>query len=307
MKYLFDYIGSVLRDSPFSDMLSSYVARRTLTKGVTACRSFSSIQPHRPNEPAPEISNRVPNVNQRLRGGKPNASTGFQFSLFQVGVAVACGTGILGMVKLSDIAIERRKKARELVIVSEERIGKPKLGGAWTLYDARTGEAVTSEDLKGKFQLLYFGFTYCPDICPEEMEKQKAVVEAVEKQLGNSVAIQPIFVTVDPQRDTLAQTASYVSEFHPNLLGLTGTPEQIKKVSRLFRVYFNEGIRTRSVENGQEDYLVDHSIIHYLVGPNNEFLEFFGKNLTTDEMTTKVIAEIKVAKRAPKIDKTTAA
>jgi cytochrome oxidase Cu insertion factor (SCO1/SenC/PrrC family) len=271
--------------------------RRVLSSSLLLRQSrrwFSSIEPHRPSA-APQLheAKRLTNASNSSK-----ASSGFQFTLFQVGVAVACGTGILGMVKLSDIAVQKRKRSKEAVIVSEERIGKPKLGGPWTLYDSASGKPLTSTDLKGKFQLIYFGFTYCPDICPEEMEKQKAVVDAVEKRLGKSVVVQPVFITVDPQRDTLAQTASYVKEFSPKLIGLTGTPEMIKKVTRLFRVYYNEGIRTRTEKNGTEDYLVDHSIIHYLIGPNNEFIDFYGKNLTTEEMTDKVIAEIKSANRA---------
>jgi protein SCO1/2 len=198
---------------------------------------------------------------------------------------------ILGMVKMGDIAMERRKRASQTAVVSEEQIGKPKLGGPWTLYDSRTAKPITSEDLKGKYQLVYFGFTYCPDICPEELQKQQTVIETIDKVPGMEGKVQPIFITVDPRRDTLAQTRMYVGEFHPRLLGLTGAPEQIKKVSRQFRVYYNEGIRTTTTD-GEEDYLVDHSIIHYLMGPDNQLVDFYGKNLTAEEISKKITNEI---------------
>jgi protein SCO1/2 len=222
--------------------------------------------------------------NTKIDKGGPKGPN-FEFTLAQAGIVFASGMAILGIVKMGEIAMQKRKSASERALVSEEHIGKPKLGGPWTLYDAKTGRPFSSDDLKGKFQLLYFGFTYCPDICPEELEKQKAVIEEIDKEFPGIV--QPVFITVDPKRDTLAQTASYVKEFHPRLIGLTGAPNQVKRVTRLFRVYYNEGIKTMSTD-GDEDYLVDHSIIHYLMGPDNEFVDFYGKNLNIDEMATKL-------------------
>lgn len=168
--------------------------------------------------------------------------------------------------------------------VTQERIGTPKLGGPWTLY-GRRGEPVTSEDLKGRYLLMYFGFSFCPDICPQEMEKASLAVARVEEKLGP--VLQPVFITVDPKRDSVAQVDDYCREFHPRLLGLTGTPEMIKKVTRAFRVYYNEGLVST-----EEDYLVDHSIIHYFMGTNGKFIDFFGKNMTAEEMASKMIKQI---------------
>jgi cytochrome oxidase Cu insertion factor (SCO1/SenC/PrrC family) len=233
-------------------------------------------------------------TNQRVKKAGRIHSPNFEFTISHAILVVASGFAILGMVKLGDIAMEKRKNASQLAVVSEEQIGKPKLGGSWTLYDCKTARPVTTDDLKGKYQLVYFGFTYCPDICPEEMQKQATVVDHVDKALkgtGLEGCVQPIFITVDPRRDTLAQTRMYVKEFHPRLLGLTGSPEQIKKVTRKFRVYYNEGIRT-STADGEEDYLVDHSIIHYFMGPDNQLVDFYGKNLTADEISKKILNEI---------------
>lgn len=275
---------------------------RTASRLGTVLRHFSSgkpssdlqtqstnVSPHlKPEVSASSTSS--PFAGQTRVNKGPGSGPNFEFTIAQAGFVIASGLTILGMVKMADIAVERRKAATQRAVVSEEQIGKPKLGGPWTLYDAKTGKPVTSEDLKGKFQLIYFGFTYCPDICPEELEKQAAVVDAVDKVFPGLV--QPVFITVDPRRDTLAQTASYVSEFHKRLLGLTGSPNQIKKVTRMFRVYYNEGIKTRS-DDGEEDYLVDHSIIHYMMGPDNEFIDFYGKNLNIEEMTSKIVRSIR--------------
>ena len=205
--------------------------------------------------------------------------------------------------------MNKRKQANQTAVVSEEKIGKPKLGGPWTLYDSKTALPFTTEDLKGKYWICYFGFTYCPDICPEELEKQKAVIEGVDKALageGLSGIVQPVFITIDPKRDTLAQCRMYVKEFHPRLLGLTGAPEHIKRVTRLFRVYYNEGIRTTN-DTGDEDYLVDHSIIHYLMSPENELVDFYGKNLTADEMVEKIVSEIRKDRKRKENTNTTQA
>ena len=88
-------------------------------------------------------------------------------------------------------------------MVEQESIGTPKLGGPWTLFD-RKGRVVTDADFRGKYQLIYFGFSFCPDICPEEMEKQRMVVEKIDKMFGSEL-IEPIFITCDPARDTVAQ------------------------------------------------------------------------------------------------------
>jgi protein SCO1/2 len=224
----------------------------------------------------------------------------FEFTIAQAGLVIASGLAILGMVKMGDIAMERRKRASQTAVTSEEKIGKPKLGGAWTLYDCKTAMPLTTEDLKGKFTLLYFGFTYCPDICPEEMQKQAKVVDLIDKEMKGTKLegiIQPVFITVDPRRDTLAQVRMYIKEFHPRLIGLTGPQEQVKKVTRLFRVYYNEGIKTSNAD-GEEDYLVDHSIIHYLMGPDNEFVDFYGKNYTAEEMAGKIVNQLKNHEKA---------
>merc|ERR1712151_968543 len=158
-------------------------------------------------------------------------------------------------------------------------------GGPFELLD-RKGVLRTEEDYKGQYLLIYFGFTFCPDICPQEMEKQTHVIELIDAEFGPIAT--PVFISIDPKRDTPAQVKEYCKEFHPRIVGLTGTPEQVKQVSRAYRVYYNEGVKA-----SDQDYLIDHSIIHYFVGKNGKFLDFFGKNMTAQEMTDKILLTIR--------------
>ncbi|SCN62050.1 Cg3 protein, putative [Plasmodium chabaudi chabaudi] len=172
-----------------------------------------------------------------------------------------------------------------------ENIGKPLIGGNFTLIDYN-GNIVTNQTFKGKYCLIYFGFSYCPDICPQELEKQTIVFEKISKKYGDIVT--PIFITVDPNRDTVAQINYYCKSFNPKLIGLTGTKDLIKHVAKLFRVYYNEhitdmGNTNQTVTNQNKyNYLIDHSIIHYLLDTEGKFVDFFGKNCTINEMVDRI-------------------
>ena len=107
---------------------------------------------------------------------------------------------------------------------------------------------------------VYFGFTHCPDICPEELDKMAEMIDQVKEISGNTM--RPIFITCDPARDTPAVMKTYLAEFHPDMIGLTGTYEAVKSVCKAYRVYFST---PSDVKPGQ-DYLVDHSIYFYLMG-----------------------------------------
>ncbi|XP_016467062.2 protein SCO1 homolog 1, mitochondrial isoform X1 [Nicotiana tabacum] len=162
--------------------------------------------------------------------------------------------------------------------------GKAAIGGPFSLID-HNGKPVTEKDFFGKWTVVYFGFTHCPDICPDELQKLAAAVDKIKEKSG--IQVIPVFISVDPERDTVEQVHEYVKEFHPNLIGLTGTPEEIKKTARAYRVYY-----MKTEEEGS-DYLVDHSIVMYLMDPKMEFVKFFGKNNDVDMLTDGIINEIK--------------
>ncbi|KAK8714006.1 hypothetical protein V6N13_149208 [Hibiscus sabdariffa] len=166
--------------------------------------------------------------------------------------------------------------------------GKAAIGGPFSLINDE-GKRVTEKDFMGKWSLVYFGFTHCPDICPDELQKLAAAIDKIKEKAG--IEVVPVFISVDPERDTVEQVHEYVKEFHPKLVGLTGSPEEIKKVARSYRVYY---MKTAEEDS---DYLVDHSIVMYLMDPKMEFVKFFGKNNDIDSLTDGVIKEIKQHKK----------
>ncbi|KAF9942638.1 Cu-binding protein [Mortierella alpina] len=161
--------------------------------------------------------------------------------------------------------------------------GKPKIGGPFSLID-HNGVRTTNDDFKGRYMLMYFGFTHCPDICPEELDKMAEVLDTVnaDPEIGN--VITPIFITCDPQRDTVAEVNEYVKDFHKDLIGLTGTMEEVGRVAKAYRVYFS---KPPKVADG-EDYLVDHSIFFYLMAPDGSFVDCYAKDHTAEHVSQSV-------------------
>jgi protein SCO1/2 len=147
---------------------------------------------------------------------------------------------------------------------------------------------VTDQTYRGKYMLIYFGFTFCPDVCPTELQ----VISGALEQLGDKAAkVQPIFVSVDPDRDTPEVLAKYVKQFDPRLIGLTGTPDQIATVAKAYRVFYQK-VKDEAADGTKSsdpnDYTVDHSSVAYLMGPNGEFLTFFAPGVSPDDMAKKI-------------------
>ena len=150
--------------------------------------------------------------------------------------------------------------ARARVAEANKGIGRPLVGGPFRLTD-HNGKEFTQEDLKGKYSLVYFGFTHCPDICPEELDKMAGMMEQVKEKHGAGV-LRSVFISCDPARDTPEVIRRYLAEFHEDILGMTGSWQEVKDVCKAYRVYFST---PPDVQPGQ-DYLVDHSIYFYLMG-----------------------------------------
>ncbi|MBO6633981.1 SCO family protein [Parvibaculum sp.] len=158
------------------------------------------------------------------------------------------------------------------------------VGGPFTLVN-HDGETVTDEDFRGKYMLIYFGFTFCPDVCPTELGVMSSAVNALGDEAEK---VQPIFITVDPERDTPDVMARYVELFHPRLVGLTGTPEQIDKVAKAYHVFY----RKVTDESSSEDYTMDHSSIVFLMGPNGDYLKLFPPQTSPDKMAETISTHI---------------
>lgn len=180
---------------------------------------------------------------------------------------------------------ERKRVKIEQALEANKPAGKPRIGGPFSLVD-HNGRRVTQDDFKGKYLLLYFGFTRCPDICPEELDKMAIVLKEVNGSSDAAAAavVQPVFITCDPARDSQADLKTYLAEFDPSILGLTGTYDEIKQVCKSFRVYFST---PREVKEG-EDYLVDHSIFFYLMDPEGQFVDAFGRNYTAEQAARRM-------------------
>jgi len=150
-------------------------------------------------------------------------------------------------------------------------------GGQFALVDQR-GNPVDQSIFVGKPTLLFFGYTHCPDVCPTTMGEMQGWFSA----LGDEAkTLQGVFVTVDPERDTATRMRAYVRAFSPDAVGLTGTPAQIAEVTDAYHVYF----RKVPTDGG---YLVDHSTVLYLIGPDGTFLGHYGRKLPEQEVATQV-------------------
>ncbi|KAF8875330.1 h-sco1 [Gymnopilus junonius] len=171
---------------------------------------------------------------------------------------------------------EEREKER-----AQKSYGRPSVGGPFKL-TSHEGKPFTEKDLLGKWSLVYFGFTNCPDICPAELDKVTAVLNKLQPAHGD--VFLPVFISVDPARDPPAQMAQYLKDFHPSFVGLVGEYADTKAVCKAYRVYFS----TPPDADPKGDYLVDHSIFVYLMDPNGKFVDAFGQSVSADEVVIKI-------------------
>jgi protein SCO1/2 len=145
--------------------------------------------------------------------------------------------------------------------------GRALVGGPFSLTD-HTGKRVTDKDFRGRTLIVMFGFTFCPDVCPTELQLVSAALDKLGPKANDVV---PLFITVDPERDTPAQLATYVKSFHPRLVGLTGTAEEIAAAAKAYRVYFKKVDDPKSTAG----YTMDHSALIYVVGPDGTYQTHF--------------------------------
>ena len=176
----------------------------------------------------------------------------------------------------------KEEKRKMLEKERNRSIGKAAIGGRFDLID-QDGKRVTSDDFLGKWILLYFGFTHCPDICPEEMEKMVKVIDTLEKSGVGRDQLVPVFISVDPERDTPAVVKSYLSEFSNKIIGLTGSVEKVNEATKNFRVYYSIGPKDEV-----NDYIVDHTIIMYLIDPDGRFVDYYGQLKTAEMIVTGI-------------------
>ncbi|KAJ8006830.1 hypothetical protein DPEC_G00111300 [Dallia pectoralis] len=209
----------------------------------------------------------LPHITQRAFLSQGSNTTSAKIKLrTRLAVTLLFGGGILGTWWYVHNEKEQQYRRQRIEQLKQVAVGQ----GDFSLLDHR-GCRRTKKDFLGSWVLLYFGFTHCPDICPDELDKLSAVVTALDKD-PSLPAVQPLFVTVDPERDDVAALEIYVKDFHPRLIGLTGTPEEVKVAGKDYRVYASAGPK-----DDDGDYIVDHTILIYLVSPDGLFLDYYNR------------------------------
>jgi protein SCO1/2 len=152
--------------------------------------------------------------------------------------------------------------------------GGADLGGPFELVNAQ-GQTVTDTDVITEPSLIYFGYTYCPDVCPLDVDRNASAVDILE---GRGMSVTPIFISIDPKRDTPQVVGDFAANMHPKMIGLTGSPDQVIAASQAYRTYY------KAHEADDSYYLVDHSTFSYLVMPGEGFVDFFRRELTPEQM-----------------------
>jgi protein SCO1/2 len=158
--------------------------------------------------------------------------------------------------------------------------GTALIGGPFTLTD-QTGKTVTDRDFAGRYKLVFFGFTHCPDICPAELQVMQAALDALGDKADKVV---PIFISLDPERDTPQVMGDYVKNFGPRFVGLTGSPESVAAAAKAYRVVYAK-VDDKASANG---YSVDHSALVYLMSPEGEYLTHFAYGTSAATMAETI-------------------
>ncbi|CAI4055165.1 hypothetical protein SKDZ_02G1290 [Saccharomyces kudriavzevii ZP591] len=220
-------------------------------------------------------------LDDEINESEPTRTSFFQFSRWKATLAVL----LLSGGTYAYLSKKRRLLETEKEADANRAYSSMALGGPFNLIDFN-GRSFTEEDLKGKFSILYFGFSHCPDICPEELDKLTYWISELDDK--DHIKVQPLFISCDPARDKPGVLKEYLGEFHPAIVGLTGTYDEVKSVCKKYKVYFST---PRDVKPDQ-DYLVDHSIFFYLIDPEGQFIDALGRNYDEKSGLEKIREQI---------------
>ena len=196
-------------------------------------------------------------------------------------IAIAAGIAVLAALGITYyLTMGREGAAGEFAQCRSTAVadGGAGIGGEFTLVD-ETGKTVTSAEVLDQPSLIYFGYTFCPDVCPFDTARN---ADAVDLLADRGMSVTPVFITIDPERDTPEAVGEFASNLHPKMVGLTGSAEQIKAASQAYRTYYKK-------QDGDPDYyLVDHSTFTYLVLPGAGFVDYFRREVTPEQMADRV-------------------
>ncbi|UMA64603.1 SCO family protein [Roseivivax marinus] len=201
--------------------------------------------------------------------------------------ALAAGAALLGIIGGTVLYSQMRGDAEVFADCRSANVagGMGAIGGDFELV-SETGETVTSDAVFETPSLVYFGYTFCPDVCPLDNQRNAQAADVME-EMGYDV--QPVFITVDPARDTPEVMAEFTDAMHPDMLGLTGSEAQVKAAADAYRVYY------RVPETDEEYYLVDHTTFTYLVLPEAGVVDFFKREDTPEGMAERAACFIDAA------------
>ncbi len=164
--------------------------------------------------------------------------------------------------------------------------GAISIGGAFKMTD-HNGKTVTDKDFAGKYMLMFFGYTFCPDVCPTELQAMSETMKDLGKDADQ---VTPVFVTIDPARDGVKEMNAYVKAFDPRLVGLTGSAEDVAKIAKTFRVYYSKVVEKDAKDS--KDYAMDHSAIVYLMDRKGKYAAHFTYGTKPEVMADKIRAII---------------
>lgn len=202
------------------------------------------------------------------------------------GIAVAA---LAGIVAGPLIYRQINSPADPFVACRQGAVGGGAIGGPFTLVNG-DGQTVTDAQVITKPSLVYFGYTFCPDICPFDAARNAQAIDLLEDK---GLDAQPVFISIDPKRDTPEVMKDFAANLHPKMVGLTGSEAQVKAASLAYKTYF----KVQPAED--EFYLVDHSTFTYLVLPRLGFVEFFKRETTPEQMAETTACYIEAAKNLP--------
>ena len=202
-------------------------------------------------------------------------------SLIARAVALLSAAVALGLLLAVAVTLWRESDKPAIELTEKGVSGAALVGGPFELTDQH-GKRVSDRDFRGRFMLVYFGYSFCPDVCPTDLAAMGA---ALDRLGAEGEAVQPIFITIDPERDTVRRLAEFAPLFHPRLVALTGTPEEIRQAAAAYRVYYEKA-------GDGPDYLMNHSGIIYLMDPEGRFLTHFPQGAAPEEIARQIRSQM---------------
>lgn len=202
-------------------------------------------------------------------------------------IASLAGLAVVGLIGASVLYISQPTGDDQFAQCRAGAVGGGAIGGPFTLTD-ENGKTVTDKDVITGPTLVYFGYTFCPDVCPLDAARNAEAVDILESK---GKIVTPVFISFDPERDTPEVLRDFTDAMHPRMIGLTGTPDQVKAASAAYKTYYQ-----KQMDGDPQYYLMDHSTFSYLMMPDVGFVDFFDRDISAANMAEKLECFVDAAK-----------